>query len=112
MIPETGQIFHTIIPDFPPLQHLSVETKSPESFSELMSRLDSSKLDLWTSFVSDKLSEINERTKCIPVSSCSSKQMSSSEDDDADFRDINFPQESALQQVSFSHLVDWPLAMK
>ena len=80
-------------------QHTSVETKAPESFSKLMSQLDEGTREQWMSFVAGKLAEVNERNTIVPVSSFSSKPMSSSEDDDADFRDINFPQESALQQV-------------
>ncbi len=64
-----------------------------------MSRLEDSTREKWSHFVSGKLAETNERNTIVPVSSYSSKAMSSSEDDDADFRDINFPQETALQQV-------------
>jgi hypothetical protein len=63
-----------------------------------MSQLDSSTRDQWTSFVEGKLAEVNERNTIVPVNSYESKGMSSSEDD-GDFTGINFPQESALQQV-------------
>jgi hypothetical protein len=81
-------------------QHLNVEAKHPQSFGELMSNLEETTRDRWSSFVSGKLAEVNERNTIVPVSSYSSKPMSSSEDDDADFRDISFPQESGLQQAS------------
>jgi hypothetical protein len=45
--------------------------------------------------------EVNDRNTIVPLNSYSSNAMSSSEDDDSDFRDIHFPQESALQQVRF-----------
>ncbi len=46
-----------------------------------------------------KLAEINVRNTIIPASSYTSNKLSSSEDDDSDFRDIQFPQESSIQQV-------------
>jgi hypothetical protein len=52
----------------------------------------------WEKFISGKLADTNERNTIIPASSYNTK-MSSSEDDDSDFRDIPFPQESNIQQV-------------
>ena len=64
---------------------------------------DSGLRDSWSSFADGKLADINAKNVIIPASSYSAagNGMSSSEDDDADFKDLHFPQESALQQVRY-----------
>ena len=52
----------------------------------------------WNDFVGKQLKDMNEKNKIIPASSYVN-EISSNEDDDSDFRDLHFPQESALQQV-------------
>ena len=80
-------------------QHLSVENKVHESFTGLLEKLDDSTREKWSSFVSGKLAEVNDRNTIVPHNSYSSNAMSSSEDEDTDFKDVTFPQESSLQQV-------------
>ena len=48
----------------------------------------------------DHYSEVNKRNMIVPASSYASAMHDSSEDDDAEFRNLQFPQEVALQQVS------------
>ena len=43
---------------------------------------------------------MNKRNTIVPASSYASAMHDSSEDDDAEFRNLQFPQEVALQQVS------------
>ncbi len=72
-----------------------------ESFSGLMAKLDDSTREKWSLFVSGRLAHVNERNTIVPHNSYSSNAMSSSEDEDTDFKDVTFPQESSLQQVRF-----------
>ncbi|CAL1543575.1 unnamed protein product [Lymnaea stagnalis] len=54
----------------------------------------------WEVFVTGSLTEVNKKNTIELVSFHSSHQLaSSSEDDDADFKDIPFPQDTAMQQA-------------
>ena len=57
----------------------------------------------WADFVGNQLKDMNEKNTIIPASSYVN-EVSSNEDDDSDFRDLHFPQESALQQVIYPDL--------
>ena len=65
-----------------------------------MKALPESTRESWAAFVSGRLSEVNQRNMIVPASSYASAMHDSSEDDDAEFRNLQFPQEVALQQVS------------
>ena len=67
---------------------------------EQMKALPESTRESWNDFVSGRLSEVNKRNMIVPASSYASAMHDSSEDDDAEFRNLQFPQEVALQQVS------------
>lgn len=55
----------------------------------------------WDVFVKGKLASTNSRNTLVPVESYSQNVgMSSSEDDDAEFRDLHYSQDNALQQVT------------
>lgn len=71
---------------------------SKELVTQLMGKLPESTSTNWAKFTKGKLADINERNKIVPATSYSNA-LSSSEDDDAEFRDLQFPQEAALQQV-------------
>ncbi len=75
---------------------------SSDLVTEQMEKLPESTTANWSKFRQGKLAEINERNTIVPAASYSNA-MSSSEDDDAEFRDLQFPQAASLQQVSVHH---------
>ena len=54
--------------------------------------------DNWDKFVTGRLADTNERNKIIPPAQYANKH-SSSDDEDSDFKDIAFAQESSTAQV-------------
>merc|ERR1719322_795695 len=72
---------------------------------EQMKALPEATRESWAAFVSGRLSEVNKRNTIVPASSYASAMHDSSEDDDAEFRNLQFPQEVALQHEVFDHLM-------
>jgi len=62
-----------------------------------MSKLPESTSEKWNKLVSGTLVQLNKLNEIKPTDE--DKRNSSSDDEDADFRDINFPQDTALQQM-------------
>lgn len=62
-----------------------------------MSKLPESTSEKWNKLVSGTLLQLNKLNEIKPTHE--DKRNSSSDDEDADFRDINFPQDTALQQM-------------
>lgn len=56
----------------------------------------------WSTFVSGSLSEINKQNTMVLVSMGGQSMYSSSEEEDPDFRDIAFPQDTAMHQFGFN----------
>lgn len=80
-------------------QHSEGKSDCQSLIKDQLTQLPEETSSSWSEFVSHKLAEINEKNTIIPASSYASNAVSSSEDDEADFRDVQFPQESALQQM-------------
>lgn len=89
--------------------HFSSNESLPcsETLKAEMQKLPESTQSNWDRFVKTWLNETNEKNTIIPPSSyASASHNSTSEDDDADFKDLQFPQESALQQVKENPFTD------
>ena len=71
---------------------------------QLLSHYPAETREKWDFFTLDKLSAINERNKIIPPAAYANKQ-SSSDDEDADFKDVLIPHESGTTQVCFKNFV-------
>jgi hypothetical protein len=79
--------------------HAENKTLCHDFVIELMQKLPEQSRSGWESFVSGKLAEINEKNTIVPATSYSAgTTLTSSEDDDSDFREIQFQSES-LQQI-------------
>ena len=82
-------------------QHQNMGNKSQcqALIEQLLSHYPQETREKWEKFADDKLAEINERNKIIPPAAYGNKH-SSSDDEDADFKDVLIPQESGTTQVS------------
>jgi hypothetical protein len=75
------------------------KSQCQELVQQLMSHYPADLLEKWDKFVNEKLAEINERNKIIPPSAYTSIPHSSSDDEDADFKDVHISHESTTVQV-------------
>ena len=78
---------------------------------QLLSHYPQETREKWEKFADDKLAEINERNKIIPPAAYANKH-SSSDDEDADFKDVLIPHESGTTQVNKMHENDHHSAEK
>ena len=81
---------------------MSNKSKCQSLIEEHFSQYPQETKDNWEKFVTGRLAETNERNKIIPPAQYANKH-SSSDDEDSDFKDIAFPQESSSAQVHLSH---------
>ena len=79
-------------------QNMSNKSKCQSLIEEHFSQYPQETKDNWEKFVTGRLAETNERNKIIPPAQYANKH-SSSDDEDSDFKDIAFPQESSTAQV-------------
>ena len=77
---------------------MSNKSKCQSLIEEYFSQYPQETKDNWEKFVTGRLAETNERNKIIPPAQYANKH-SSSDDEDSDFKDIAFPQESSSAQV-------------
>ena len=77
---------------------MSNKSKCQSLIEEHFSQYPQETKDNWEKFVTGRLAETNERNKIIPPAQYANKH-SSSDDEDSDFKDIAFPQESSSAQV-------------
>merc|ERR1712141_205513 len=83
--------------------HAENKTLCHDFVTELMQKLPEHSRNGWESFVSGKLAEINEKNTIVPATSYSAgTTLTSSEDDDSDFREIQFQSESLQQMQQMS----------
>ena len=71
----------------------------------ILCRLPAETQSSWKSICSGRLQETNSANELKPA--VEEKRTLSSDDEDTDFRDIQFPQDSALQQVGDSENIAW-----
>jgi len=64
---------------------------------QLVAKLPEETQETWNSIVSGKLAETNKMNEIKPATD--EKRIMSSDDEDSDFRDIQFPQDSVLEKV-------------
>ncbi len=82
------------------VEHASEKsTERNPAVVRLLSSLPESTASAWAKFVPGALAETNERNLVPPATGYTNATGSSSDDEDTDFRDMQFPPESALQQV-------------
>ena len=74
-----------------------VEAPSKTLLLQLLARLPAETQASWKTICSGRLMETNSANELKPA--VEEKRTLSSDDEDTDFRDIQFPQDSALQQV-------------
>lgn len=80
---------------------MTAKSNCQQLIDEQLSKAPQETRDKWEAFVLGKLADLNEKSKLIPASAYS--KQSSSDDEDADFKDIPFPQESSPEaQVSIA----------
>jgi len=72
-------------------------SESRDILLQEMNKLPESTTEKWNKLVSGTLLQLNKLNEIKPTHE--DKRNSSSDDEDADFRDINFPQDTALQQM-------------
>jgi hypothetical protein len=82
---------------------MTANSKCHALLEEQFAKMPDEMWEKWNKFISGKLADTNERNTIIPALSYNTRT-SSSEDDDSDFRDIPFLQESSIQQVIFPPL--------
>jgi hypothetical protein len=82
------------------VMHINMGNKSQCQvlIDQLFSHYPEETREKWEKFADEKLSEINERNKIIPPDAYA-KQHSSSDDEDADFKDVLIPHESGTTQL-------------
>jgi len=79
-------------------QNMRNKSQCQVLIDQLLSHYPDETRDKWEKFTDEKLSEINERNKIIPPDAYANKQ-SSSDDEDADFKDVLIPHESGTTQL-------------
>ena len=88
----------------------SLTTPSPPAAScqsrtlllQLLAQLPEETQETWRNIVSGRLAEINKINEIKPATD--DKRIMSSDDEDSEFRDIQFPQDSVLEKVSFRQI--------
>ena len=80
----------TTAPPVPPCQSRTL-------LLQLLAKCPSETQDQWNGIVSGKLTDKNKMNEIKPASE--DKRLASSDDEDSDFRDIQFPQDSVLEKV-------------
>ena len=80
----------------------AVSCQSRTLLLQLLVKLPEETQESWRGIVSGKLAEINKINEVKPATD--EKRIMSSDDEDSEFRDIQFPQDSVLEKVSYKQI--------